>query len=370
MHTTKVDLEGLVDRRRALAEGRLGRRILLSIQGIRVADYPDDRARLVSESHRLPPVGTLVDEPPSVENTIDVFDATSSHLLGVADDKLPILDWCHHHGHAMLCAFLGWDIRYFSVEHAISSEVVRKASTIEELLDLEFDDTRPLVSKIVSSLSKGQTYAAGRAYMVPTLCSGGLAIMTQFLGYEKGLLELHDKPKACHRFFEKVMDMEIRFVEMAYEAIGSVAGGWSLARFDWSPVPCVGLNLDDYLLCPNETFVEFGLPYFQKMIDHFGRGLIHYHTPDMRLMKDVRRLRNIALQVGSDPNLQEPWQQLASIRNKCQDIPITWLRIPRRELIAGMEEQWLPGNVEYCTHALDFDDANRLVELARAYRSP
>ena len=194
--------------------------------------------------------------------------------------------------------------------------------------------------------------------------------MTQFLGYERAFLELCDRPDEAHAFFRKVMEMEICFTERQFEAIGPVEGGWVCERFDWCPAQCIGFNLDDFILCANEMFLEFGLPYYQAMADRFGYGVLHYHTPDMRLMKAAARMKNVAVQVGVDPKLPLPWQRLDEIKAACGDMPITWMRIPRDEFLRRLKEGRLPGNVEYCiSDAIDLDDARRLAEMGRSYQA-
>lgn len=363
----KTGIREIVDRRRAMVEGMFYDRILIGITNLsnRSAGSVPSGKRFL-----LPPSGDEMPGVVPVEIALESYIAAQSILLELPDDRLPIHHWIELFGQALLCAFLGVEIRYVSAGDTSTSEVRRRFDSIDDLLKLEFHEDNPLLQFILSSMRRGQALADGRCLLSPFLGRGGMATMTQLLGYDRAFLELYDNTDKVHAFFERVLAMELRVIDLMYEAIGSVEGGWAYFRFDWAPTRCVGLNLDDFLLCPNAIFDEFGLPYYQRMIDHFGYGVMHYHTPDMRLMKSAAKLRHCAVQVGSDPKLPEPCENLAVIKKACGDRPITWMRMPRQTFLRGMDEGTLLGNVEYLIgDAKDTDDAHRLIELARGYRA-
>jgi len=91
----------------------------------------------------------------------------------------------------------------------------------------------------------------------------------------------------------------------------------------WLPGRAVWVSIDAYGLCSPEVFCEFGAPYLQPVIDHFGAGWIHLHSADARLLPQIVKLKNI-LGIGliDDPNAPRGFDLLPQVRQITGDIPL------------------------------------------------
>ena len=367
----RKNVDAVIERRKQFNDGKFKNRILFAASGLR--QYPDGQSpKNVRIDLRLPRPGSPLDGPVPVEDVLPILDHNHRLMRHVTDDELPISELLGCFGHGVVCEAMGYPVHHFVVGgYGSGSTVVEHAKDLDGLMDMELQWDLPVMREIERYLRTGKEYAAGRFFLDPYMAQDGLHLMTNMLGYEKAYMTLYERPDDAHAFCRKAVRIARDFYQFQTDTIGQVAGGWVLSRSDWNARPCISLNLDDYLCCSNEIFQEFGVPYLQQLIDHFGSGMIHFHTPDTRLLKDVARMRNILIQVGSDPKLPDPIDCLSEIRETTGDIPLTWMRIRRDRFEAMLRRGELPGNVEYLVSGIhDSDDANRLYHMAIAYEAP
>ena len=370
MLTQKINTEEIIERRRRFFAGEMRDQILLSVHGLQNYKY-NSPAAAMERALNLPVYGEWIDSLPPAETLVNGELAGIGDFLEIEDDHLPVIDPYRHFGHVSMIGAMGFNVRYFSQLCRIGSDTPDRVSSVDELLNVQMPlKNNPLLDKIASYIATYKQKGCEQILLSPYVMMDGLHVLTQLRGYETAYLDLYDNPDTVHRFFEHITGITASFFDFMTEQNGSYRGGWVCDRVDWTPGRCISLNLDDYLACANDIFIEFGAPWMQRLIDHAGFGLIHYHTPDPRVLRDVVKLKNIAIQIGSDPVLPEPIETITELRKITGDIPLTWIRIKRDDFLKRIKEKTLPGGIEYVIeNALDIDDACRLAEIARAYKA-
>lgn len=370
MRDGKINTDQVIERRRRFFAGAMRNEILLSVHGLQNYQTVSPQAAM-ERAIGLPTYGEWLDGLPAAETLARGERAGMADFLEIADDHLPLVDPYRHFGHASMVASLGFGIRYFSQVCRIGSDCPDRVGSIGELLDLQLERRHnPMLAQMAAHIAAYKKTGGGQLLLSPYMSQDGLHVLTQLRGYENAYMDLYDEPALVHRFFDRMVGVTAGFFDFMTEQIGPYRGGWTCERVDWTPNRCISLNLDDYLACATDILVEFGLPYLQRLVDHAGYGLVHYHTPDTRLLPEVAKLRNIAIQIGSDLHLPEPIETISQLRNLTGDIPLTWMRIKRDDFLKRIGEKTLPGGVEYVVeNAIDIDDANRLAAAARDYRT-
>ena len=115
-------------------------------------------------------------------------------------------------------------------------------------------------------------------------------------------LDVYEHPAELRRLMEIGLDFNVRFEEAQMDVIGLHEDGCFVWLAGWAPFErAVSMSVDGYVICSVKTYAEFGFEYNQRLIDHFGHGLMHFHCNRSDLAAEVARLRGLELfQFGGD----------------------------------------------------------------------
>ena len=198
-------------------------------------------------------------------------------------------------------------------------------------------------------------------------CLWGYGILTDF----------YDHPKGLHHLLELVTEFTIKLVEAQLELVGQFQGGIFTSWMGWwSPGRPVSLSEDEFALCRPSLYSEFGLPYAQRLIDHFGSGWYHLHTLGLHVLPEIVKLKNLfGIQISDDPGYPKAFKKLSWIKGITTDIPLN-ITCTLEEFMDGLENHTLPGNVMYDLNAegykpvsITVDEANRLMQRVKKYKN-
>jgi len=360
----------VVRRRRAFFDGEMRDRILFAMP-LLLKDY----ATLRRDGGEIdaPPPGTIVDAPPTIEDIYRKWDCALRGLAERPDDSLPLANVFRDYSNAMAIATTGRPIEYMTLRNGTASFAKKDDETVEldDLLDLQFDENSAMARRMRECVAYFQARCGGKFVLCPYIVNDGLHMLTLLRGYDRTYLDFYDQPEKLHEFLARAAEACIALHEYELSLIGPVDGGWTNKQANWYTQRVVTINLDDYLACCEDVYREFGLPYHQRIIDHFGRGILHYHTPALRLLPAVLELTNvIAVQVSRDPKLPKPIDTIAELRQAIGQVPMIDIHVNRDQFERMLRQQELAGNTEYVVFGVkDLDDARRLAELARTYVS-
>ena len=98
---------------------------------------------------------------------------------------------------------------------------------------------------------------------------------------------------------------------------------------------------------------------------------MHIHSHALHNLGEIVKLdKLVGIGVADDPNVPGGFEELEKIRAITGDIPLQ-IECSAQQLQKGMQNRTLPGNVMYVVNqgVETIDQANRLMDEARAYRS-
>jgi len=320
-----------------------------------------------------PEPGKIIDEPPSIEDMWIKWDETLRALADRPDDSLPMGHLWRDYSNAVVLAAIGLPVHYITlVNGTASSARCEDPPDWRKLMEREFDPNSDMARRMRVGAQYFKARCAAKFPLSPYIVNDGLHMLTLLQGYEKTYLDFYTDRDTAHRYMNWATDVCIAFHEFQLDLLGRQFGGWTNRQAGIRPRKVVTLNLDDYLMCSEEFYREFGLPYHARLSEHFGACVVHYHTPDPRLLDLALSVPNVeAIQISHAPHLPRPIENVAALRERCGSVPIVDIFVRRDRFVSMLENRRLPGAVEYIVFGVrGLDDAHWLADRAHAYRAP
>lgn len=346
----KPALSEVVDRHRLLWSGRLPNGILARV-----------------DPAKLPFIDPL-SHCPDIPAMAAAWDHNYRVRWEVEDDLLPVARVSF--GSAAYGGYLGAKVT-FQNGAGWSHPLLADYSQLDQLY---FDEQNEWIQRQQEACRYFIQTAQGKFALCETEQMDSLNLAELLRGSEV-YTDLYDYPEEFHHLLDFAGDFNIRFTEMQREILAPClryqGGVFSIFRI-WLPGRAVWVSVDAYGLCSLGVFHEFGAPYLQQVMDHFGGGWIHLHSTDIRLLPEIVKLSGIVgIGIYDDPNAPRGFDLLTQIRQVTGDIP---LQIDCRveELEQGLVKRDLPGSVMYMVKHGEGTVAqvNRLMEKVRAYCAP
>lgn len=146
---------------------------------------------------------------------------------------------------------------------------------------------------------------------------GPLTLAVQVVGYENLFYWMHDYPRLVHKMMDLFAETVIMWVTAQKKLMGHrlnyCIGNQGI------PVPediGVWFSDDDCVIISEALYREFVAPYNEKILKHFGGGIVHYcgngnqHAKTFQTMKYLRGINNFAL---------GEWQNVLFIKKALED---------------------------------------------------
>jgi hypothetical protein len=128
----------------------------------------------------------------------------------------------------------------------------------------------------------------------------------------------------------------------------------------------ISMSEDTACMISPEQYREFGAPYTQKVIDHFGNGSLHCHSRALYLVKELCSLRNVFdIWIASDPNQPRPIDHLKELINVSNGVCLSADCASFDEIKDHINEM-LEGNISLSLPENDVDKINRIVDYVRS----
>jgi hypothetical protein len=177
---------------------------------------------------------------------------------------------------------------------------------------------------------------------------------------------------------EAAVDLNVRFLKMQQALLDDYAGGAFHYQAHWVPFEGATpwLSVDSYTCCSPRTYAEAGRAFQQRLVNHFGQGVMHYHSSRLDLLLEVLKLENLvglSIDGSGRPQDPRPFKVLLThhreIREVAGDLPLM-CACDVNEFLHHLADRGLPGNVRYTVSGVEtIQQANRLMDRVRAYRT-
>ena len=177
--------------------------------------------------------------------------------------------------------------------------------------------------------------------------------------------DFYDNPNEVHEFLDFLADITIKFADnlksMVYKYLGE--SKYSV----WFFKDSINMSEDISCMISPELYREFEAPYTQKVIDHFGSGLLHCHSRALYLVPELCRLKGVKnIWIATDPNTTEPISILKDLIKQSNNVCLS-IDCSSFETVINNIEIAKGGNIAFCTPVININEANRNTEFIRKH---
>ena len=251
--------------------------------------------------------------------------------------------------------------------------------TYEELLRLIARPDETWLRRMESDLR----YLADRSrnrWGVAVVCTADALNLCMTIRGNQALLDIYDCPHDLKALLQAAVRFNIEFVKRQRAAIDMEYSGGVYDYFNagWMPGNAIPMSVDCYNFCRPDVYAEFGRPYQQQLIDHFGGGNFHIHGNGRQLLPELAKLTGyVVAEIGDDRSEVKAIDDLEEIKRQAGPITPS-VGCDKHQFLRKLQEKSLVGGVYYRVnlqagdHLVDplrsIKEANRLMEAVRSYR--
>ena len=311
---------------------------------------------------------------PSNEEVLERITIGQEERKQVQDDYLPVLYSVLDAGESMVGGMYGGDIRFLHrPRDAAFSHTPPVLTDYAQMSHLPDPMAGPWAKRLTNLLQYCEERSEGRFAQHALITMDALNFAAEMRGATQAYLDIYESPDELKALMEIGIDYNIRFQEAQMAFTGTCADGSFVMMGGWVPFPrAILLSVDAYVICNVESYVKFGFDYQARLIEHFGHGLMHFHCNRIDLAAEVAKLPGLRMfQFGGDTRDSIPdVEHVPAMRKVIGDVPIL-VSCDMDYFVTHLRDRTLSPNVWYgvCGAALTVDEANRLMDEVRAYRS-
>jgi len=186
-------------------------------------------------------------------------------------------------------------------------------------------------SKIFAEAAAYISEKADSAFFIePYPCPSPLDVVNLLRG---NLLftDFYEYPEELHDFLQKTVGYITELTRFLRKGnISKYGGAFCFGKY----IPKGILLLEDAAdLCSPETYRQFGKPYTDAVIAHFGGAYLHHHSLGRQQYENMSRLEGLCVQqISSDPGCPRPMTYLDKIMAAVQNRTILELECTAEEI--------------------------------------
>ncbi len=214
------------------------------------------------------------------------------------DDWMPVLR--PRIGIAEFSSFLGGEVKY----GGNTSYHIHPLNDISDWRSLRLDRGQPHYAALLDGMAylkeKGKEYGFFSALRG---LYGPMDIANAVRGNDL-FYDFYDDPEETKAFLDLCAEAASWNHENQRPLATDVMGGVIAGMDVWMPGNAIGhISEDATCLCSPDSYLEFGLPFTEKLVDRYDFAVLHVHSIGRKLIPLFRRMEKIRVfQLSGDPN--------------------------------------------------------------------
>ena len=309
---------------------------------------------------------------PDPAERIEFWDRLLKERTGVEDDSVPLV-YLSEMDQGLYGGLLGGDVQFMT--HAengwISSMVAPLLDDWSEFDSLAFDRSHPWFGRYLKQLDTFVKAAAGKFGVSHFILIDGLNFAFELVGATETYLSLDERPEMVRRAIELAFDLNVAVQEAFFERVRPLEGGTVSNMVEWMPGGrIVSESVDPFHMTSVDYFETWGREPIERIIGHFGGGVVHIHGNGRHLLEAVSTVKGLrAMFLGDDRGFPAAFDVLDELQNRTGDLPLV-VQTDFNGFTEKLNAGALPGGVLYKVRgAPDIETANRCMERVRRYRA-
>ena len=309
---------------------------------------------------------------PDPAERIEFWDRLLKERTGVEDDSVPLV-YLSEMDQGLYGGLLGGDVQFMT--HAENGWI---SSMVAPLLDdwsgfdsLAFDRSHPWFQRYLKQLDTFVKAAAGKFGVSHFILIDGLNFAFELVGATETYLSLDERPEMVRRAIELAFDLNVAVQEAFFDRVGTFEGGTVSNMVEWMPGGrIVSESVDPFHMTRVDYFETWGREPIERIIGHFGGGVVHIHGNGRHLLEAVSTVKGLrAMFLGDDRGFPAAFDVLDELQNRTGDLPLV-VQTDFNGFTEKLNAGALPGGVLYKVRgAPDIETANRCMERVRRYRA-
>jgi len=347
-----VNLQQTLDRWLSFVERRLEDGILAAVR------FPVSQAE-PPEPVRIRGCLALEDPDGSVSRTRGEIESLRHSLSDNIPSAYPTFDF----GEAVWAGFLGGDITFAGNHRHTWSHC--DEPPVKDLSVFEFPPVpsdNPWLKKMLAVTEYFVNHMEPICDVTPFIFVDCLNLLIELRGIG-GYTDLHDCPETVGRFMDWSVEVNMHVYEAQAELLRDLADrafqGHPFRRYSRSRIP--NLSVDAYGMCNPNVYERSGLGQHQRIVSHYGGGILHVHGNGRNLCGLVSRNEGLTYcYMGDDAGYPEACDIVAELKERMSPVPIA-VDIPTEKFLNRLNNRSLPAGVLYRLSANSLREANQIM---------
>lgn len=308
---------------------------------------------------------------PDPHMRIEFWDRCLAFERHIEDDWLPIA-YLSEFDQGLFGSLCGGTMAFMTHREIgwISSMCAPCMTDLAQVADLRIDPAHPMLERLDRQLAVFAEGARGKFGVAPFIVIDALNFVAELRGMTQAFLDVLESPEAVRAMMDFALQLNIFVFERVYAALDGFAGGSFVNMGSWAPGRPLLVSVDAYHLAAPAFFEEWGRPWIQPLLNHFGGGLLHLHSNGRHLLPAVGTMPGlVCVYLLNEPWSERAYDALHTLHARANGVPLV-VDCRWDEFVRDLDAHRLPGNVLYqVSGAPSVAEANRMMERVRAYRA-
>lgn len=309
-------------------------------------------------------------EFPSAETLFPLWEEylTCSQQNALNDESIEVL-YPNQYDQGIYGAMFGAEMHFLvhpGWGWASSSSEPFEEKTYRDLLALRFDPGNVWLQRMKRDLAYFAERSLGRFDVSTIITIDGFNFVHQIRGFRL-FEDIYDRPDEVKALLNLAADINIELIEFQRKATAETCEHGSMVLGGHFPGHTVAMSVDTYNMCSPDTYLEFGMRYQQRLIDHFGGGAFHMHGNGRHLLPAMAKLSGFVFVAILDDGAQiRAFDDRANLGRLAGNLLIG-MNCGKQEFSKALSDRTLVP-ARYHVPCSDRQEAQRLLEQFRNYR--